>query len=71
MTKILETTHEAGGSAVMSKSEHDAEGSSTVQCIMCLRDYDRHATDRFSPLGVFEKYCLCNICVYGQEEKPS
>ena len=63
------------GNANVSKRGHDdhapqAQLPPTVECIMCLRHYDRKDTRRYEPLGVFEKYCMCSICVYGQEENP-
>ncbi len=35
----------------------------TVECIICLRQYDRQRTDQYRPLGVFENYCLCEDCL--------
>jgi hypothetical protein len=36
----------------------------TVQCISCLKNYDRKDTSRYRPLGVFANYCLCEDCLY-------
>jgi len=34
------------------------------ECISCHTEYDRNATTKFRPLGVFENYCLCEECLH-------
>jgi len=57
----------------MAANEPDKQNElpATVQCIMSLEYFKREDTHLYRPLGVFEKYCMSNVCLYGQEEKPT
>lgn len=48
----------------MTDVDEKAEMRPAVQCILCMREYDRRETDKYQPLGVFDNYCLCEDCLH-------
>jgi len=47
----------------MTDSGQQTDVRPLVQCLLCMRDYDRMQKEKYRPLGIFVNYCLCEDCL--------
>ncbi len=47
----------------MTDIDQQVEARPLVQCILCMRDYERKDAEKYRPLGAFVNYCLCEDCL--------